>query len=403
MLNMESEGVTPPYMELAPVKFQLKLPEFHNDPNLKEQLMNGIKQGNMAPYYKEVCKDLGWTFDQKLYDDMTVALNKRMAELEKENETSGIDEEDQVGRVWLAKLEYLLSVGDQEAARALAMSKLEDKTTAKTHRIDAVFALFRIAYFHGCDIKGMSVAIEKATELIEGQGDWSSRNKLKAYEGVWSFSIRDYARAARLFVDVVPTFESYELAHFGTIIKYTVLSCMIALPRCELKKKLMQAGVTAQALHSQFTDLKEYFLSLYDGRYADFFGALANVETLMKKDPLLHPHYRHYVQEMRVRAYKQILQAYRSLSLDYMAQSFGVTPEFIEAEVAKLAATGRLQCKIDSVARSVVTSVHLSDEAMRLKDTSDLDMDRSMLYKSTVKGGDILLNRLKKLARVMDF
>uniref|UniRef100_A0A0A9XID1 26S proteasome non-ATPase regulatory subunit 6 n=1 Tax=Lygus hesperus TaxID=30085 RepID=A0A0A9XID1_LYGHE len=403
MLNMESEGVTPPYMELAPIKFQLKLPELRNDQNLKEQLMNGIKQGNMAPYYKEVCKDLGWTFDQKLYDEMTVALNNRMAELEKENETSGIDEEDQVGRVWLAKLEYLLSVGDQEAARALAMSKLEDKTTAKTHRIDAVFALFRIAYFHGCDIKGMSVAIEKATELIEGQGDWSSRNKLKAYEGVWSFSIRDYARAARLFVDVVPTFESYELAHFGTIIKYTVLSCMIALPRCELKKKLMQAGVTAQALHSQFTDLKEYFLSLYDGRYADFFGALANVETLMKKDPLLHPHYRHYVQEMRVRAYKQILQAYRSLSLDYMAQSFGVTPEFIEAEVAKLAATGRLQCKIDSVARSVVTSVHLSDEAMRLKDTSDLDMDRSMLYKSTVKGGDILLNRLKKLARVMDF
>lgn len=76
---------------------------------------------------------------------------------------------------------------------------------------------------------------------------------------------------------------------------------------------------------------------------------------------------------------------------------------YFSSQVAKLAATGRLQCKIDSVARSVVTSVHLSDEAMRLKDISDLDMDRSMLYKATVKGGDILLNRLKKLARVMDF
>lgn len=86
-----------------------------------------------------------------------------------------------------------------------------------------------------------------------------------------------------------------------------------------------------------------------------------------------------------------------------MAQSFGVTAEFIEREVSKLASSGRLQCKIDSVARTVVTSAHLSDEAMRIKDATDMDMDRSILYKTTVKRGDILLNRLKKLARVMDF
>ncbi|XP_014248171.1 26S proteasome non-ATPase regulatory subunit 6 isoform X2 [Cimex lectularius] len=400
---MEAEGVTPAYMELAQVKFALQLSEYQKDQALKDKLLNGIKQGNMAPYYKEVTKDLHWPFDNKLYNEMAAANTLRLAELEKEHENSVIDDEDQVSGLWQAKLDYLCSIGDKEGATALANGKLNDKTVPKTHRIDAVFALFRLSYFHGCDIKGMSSAIEKATELIEGQGDWSSRNKLKAYEGVWSFSIRDYTRAARLFVDVVPTFESYELADFGTIIRYTVLSCMIALPRCELKNKLMHAGVTAQALHSQYTHLKEYFLSLYDGRYADFLVSLAEIESWMKRDPLLHPHYRHYVQEMRLRAYKQILQAYRSLSLDYMAQSFGVTPEFIEKEVAKFAASGRLQCKIDSVARTVVTSVHLSDEAMRVKDVSDLDMDRSMLYKTTVKRGDILLNRLKKLARVMDF
>jgi 26S proteasome regulatory subunit N7 len=77
---------------------------------------------------------------------------------------------------------------------------------------------------------------------------------------------RDYSRAARLFVDVVPTFESYELADFGTIIRYTVLSCMIALPRCELKKKLMHHGVMAQALNSQYRDLRDFFISFYDGR-----------------------------------------------------------------------------------------------------------------------------------------
>lgn len=404
---MEVEGTTPAYMQLAHWRFALRLPEYRDDKELKEKLLNGIKQGNMAPYYKEVCADFGWPVDSALLEQMSAANAAHLAQLEKEHENNVMDEEDQsqLCGVWQSKLDYLCSIGDSDAASALANSKLQDKTVPKTHRIDAVFSLFRISFFHGCDIKGMGSAIEKATDLIEGisGGDWSARNKLKAYEGVWSLTIRDYNRAAQLFVDVVPTFESYELADFGTIIRYTVLACMIALPRCELRKKLMHHGVMAQALHSQYQDLREYFLSLYDGRYADFLVCLARIETEMKRDPLLHPHYRHYVQEMRLRAYKQILQAYRSLSLDYMAKSFGVTSEFIEREVARFAAAGRLQCKIDSVAGTVVTSSHINDEIMRSKEAPEASLDRNLLYQTSVKRGDILLNRLKKLARVMDF
>lgn len=66
-------------------------------------------------------------------------------------------------------------------------------------------------------------------------------------------------------------------------------------------------------------------------------------------------------------------------------------------QVAKFAATGRLQCKIDSVSGTVVTSAATSDPP------PDIELDRSLLYKATVRRGDILLNRLKKLARVMDF
>lgn len=250
----------------------------------------------------------------------------------------------------------------------------------------------------------MKSVIEKAADLIETSGgDWSARNKLKAYEGIWSLAVRDFTRAANLFVDVVPTFESYELASFGTIIRYTVYACMIALPRSELKKKLMHHGVMAQALNSEFKDLKEYFLSLYEGRYSDFFICLARVESDMKKDPLLHAHYRHYNQAMRLRAYKQILQAYRSLSLDYMAKSFGVTVDFIESEVARFAAAGRLQCKIDSVAGAVVTCHYTHSKSECQTEAPEATLVRGTLYQSTVKKGDILLNRLKKLARIIDF
>ena len=56
----------------------------------------------------------------------------------------------------------------------------------------------------------------------------------------------------------------------------------------------------------------------------------ATVEQEMKKDWLFAPHYRYYVREMRIQAYSQLLESYRSLTLGYMAEAFGVSNEFID-------------------------------------------------------------------------
>lgn len=56
----------------------------------------------------------------------------------------------------------------------------------------------------------------------------------------------------------------------------------------------------------------------------------ATVEQDMKKDWLFAPHYRYYVREMRIHAYSQLLESYRSLTLGYMAEAFGVSTEFID-------------------------------------------------------------------------
>ena len=50
----------------------------------------------------------------------------------------------------------------------------------------------------------------------------------------------------------------------------------------------------------------------------------------MKEDRFLSPHYRYYVREMRIHAYTQLLESYRSLTLDYMAKAFGVTTGFVD-------------------------------------------------------------------------
>lgn len=63
---------------------------------------------------------------------------------------------------------------------------------------------------------------------------------------------------------------------------------------------------------------------------ANFFHSLAWVEKELRHDRLLAPHYRYYVREMRILAYTQLLESYRSLTLQYMATAFGVSTEFID-------------------------------------------------------------------------
>lgn len=62
------------------------------------------------------------------------------------------------------RLEYLCSIGDQKEATALATSKYEDTSLTTNKRLEAIFALFRIAYFHGCNVKEMGKAIHKVIQ-----------------------------------------------------------------------------------------------------------------------------------------------------------------------------------------------------------------------------------------------
>jgi len=228
--------------------------------------------------------------------------------------------------------------------------------------------------------------IEKAKTLIDEGGDWDRRNRLKVYQGAYAMAVRDFKTSAEQFLDTVSTFTSYELMDYIDFVKYTVIVSMIALPRNELREKIILGAEIQEVLHSQPL-LKEFLMSLYECRYGDFFHTLATVERVLKEDRLLNAHYRYYVREMRVKAYTQLLESYSSLTLIYMAKSFGVTPEFVDRELHRFIAAGRLHCKIDKVAGVVETC---------------RPDNKNWQYQSTIKQGDHLLNRIQKLSRVIN-
>jgi len=88
-----------------------------------------------------------------------------------------------------------------------------------------------------------------------------------------------------------------------------------------------------------------------------------------------------------VLAYNQFLESYRSVSLAGMATSFGVSADFLDKELSGFIAAERLSCKIDKV--NLVVSSTRPDK-------------QSAQFHSAIKQGDLLLNRLQKLSRVIN-
>ncbi|XP_064605439.1 26S proteasome non-ATPase regulatory subunit 6-like [Liolophura sinensis] len=384
--NLEEEGLEKnPNLELAQWKFLLSSTKQKNDHSIKEKLLAAVKADNMAPFYEETCKELNWKVDSKLLKTMQETNTKELQRLDE-----AVDDaeknlgETEVRDAMLKKAEYLCRIGDKEGALT-QFRKTSEKTVTLGYRLDLVFHLIRMGLFY-MDHDLITRNLEKAQTLIDEGGDWDRRNRLKVYRGLYCMSIREFKKAASLFLDTVATFTSYELMDYHDFVSYTVLASMIAHDRPTLREKVVKGAEILEILHS-LPRMREFLFCMYDCHYDKFFKHLAWAEDTMKADRYLAPHYRYYVREMRILAYSQLLESYRSLTLQYMAEAFDVTVEFIDQELSRYIAAGRIHCKIDKVGGIVETNRPDS---------------KNWQYQATIKQGDILLNRIQKLSRVIN-
>ena len=127
--------------------------------------------------------------------------------------------------------------------------------------------------------------------------------------------------------------------------------------------------------------------ALYKSNYSLFFQSLAEVETAyLLPNPWLAPHARYYIREMRIKAYSQLLESYRSLTLERMCRSFGVSESYMDRDLSRFIASGRLACTIDKVSGVVMTNKLASQ-------------NKTVVYEQVVKQGDSLLSG--KLAQIL--
>ncbi|KDE02975.1 hypothetical protein MVLG_06509 [Microbotryum lychnidis-dioicae p1A1 Lamole] len=283
-----------------------------------------------------------------------------------------------------AKALYLARIGEKDLAVKAHLHAL-DKTAGKGSKIDLRLAIIRIGFFHG-DHNLIQDNIEKTRILVEEGGDWDRRNRLKAYEGLYLLSIRNFKKGGQLLLDTLSTFTATELIDYDDFVALCVLSGALMLERKDLKKKIIEAPEVIALIPTRPT-LKDYCESLWRCDYAAFFKALAIVEeSHLLPARLLSVHSRYYVREMRIKAYAQLLESYRSVTLASLSNAFGVSQDFIDADLARFISAGRLNCSIDRV-NSVVETNRPDGKNAR--------------YASVIKKGDLVLNSVQRLSRVI--
>ncbi|KAK6905196.1 26S proteasome regulatory subunit N7 [Kwoniella mangroviensis CBS 8886] len=376
----------------VPLPFpNLKVPTWHYQINhvdrLKEEastsFWKAVEEDEMAPYLQSVSSDR---------TDLISSLEKKNKEKLEEFEKKLKDAEENQGDSEISetlreKAMYLTRIGDKERSIPALENALE-KTAGLGARIDLVLAMVRIGLF-ASDTHLVTTNITRANDLIDSGGDWDRRNRLKVYRAIHHLSIRDFKEAADLLIDSLSTFTATELMEYEEFVALTVLAAGVGCDRKGIKSKVLSSS-EIKGVQSTITELYTMVESLYKSNYSQFFVSLAEVEQkYLLVNPLLIKHSRYYIREMRIKAYSQLLESYKSLTLEKMSNLFGVSENYLDKDLNKFISNGRLNCKIDKVDGIIVTSKDMHDQ------------NKSLVYDQVVKQGDILLSDIQKLHRVV--
>ncbi|KAF7134672.1 26S proteasome non-ATPase regulatory subunit 6 homolog [Rhododendron vialii] len=381
------EGSQQPQLILANKLFLLTHPDVADieKVRLRQEVLDSVIADDMSPLYETLASNSVLDLDQTVLASMRAKIDEQLKTLDEKiadaEENLG---ESEVREAHLAKSLFYIRIADKE--KALEQLKVtESKTVAVGQKMDLVFYTLQLGFFY-MDFDLISKSIEKAKKLFEEGGDWERKNRLKVYEGLYFMSTRNFKQATDLFLDSISTFTTYEIFPYDTFIFYTVLTSIISLDRVSLKQKVVDAPEILTVI-GKIPHLSEFLNSLYDCQYKSFFSAFAGLTEQIKLDRYLHPHFRYYMREVRTVVYSQFLESYKSVTIEAMAKAFGVTVEFIDLELSRFIAAGKLHCKIDKVAGVLETNRPDAKNA---------------LYQATIKQGDFLLNRIQKLSRVID-
>lgn len=258
-------------------------------------------------------------------------------------------------------------------------------TGGASRKMEILFEILLMS-FENEDHASIQKDIQQCHKLVEDGADWDKKNKLKIFEGVYCMMIRDFKKASDLFVNSIATFTAVEVMSFKDFVFYAVVLALLTQDRKTIKKEIVHCP-DILAVNRDIPHLKEFGESFYNCEYRAFFQHFIDICVQVKENKYLKDHAHYFTKEMKLVAYKQYLESYKSVTIENMANAFGVSADFIDRELSTYIYNGRLNCKIDKVSGVI---------------ESNRPNRKAELFQNTVKIGDALLNRVQKLARGLE-
>lgn len=192
--------------------------------------------------------------------------------------------------------------------------------------------------------------------------DWDRRNKYKVYKAVYSMMKTRFAEAAILFSEALPSFESPEIISYPRAVLYLMFCGLLTFDRKDINNRILECsevlssgevyGSADKERHGEWGEVLrglELARCLFDCNYCDFMGSLHAFCASVQDDVFVGRFVDFFCKEMKLRAYRQILESYQSMSLGVMAKTFGVDVGFVERDLSRLIVEGRMFCMIDRV------------------------------------------------------
>uniref|UniRef100_A0A6T6P515 PCI domain-containing protein n=1 Tax=Timspurckia oligopyrenoides TaxID=708627 RepID=A0A6T6P515_9RHOD len=374
-------------LRLAELRFRVGRESGDNE-RLKAELKQELESRLAVGWIDLACKELGWELSEselqkmkELQDQVDVKLKMFDDKIKDAEENLG---ESEVRDALQQKTEFLVQIGKHEMA-VESCKKTMSATVGVGQRLDLVMMMIRMGLAEK-NYEFTAKQLETAKDMVEKGGDWERRNRLRVYEATYLMAIRKLSESAALFQEALATFSASELYSYERFVQYTVLVCMPCVDRPTLKDKVSNAPEVL-AVILELPLLRQFVESLVKCDYKTYMNALPDVLQDVSADYYLAVHVNYLGRELRVTAYLQFLASYLSVTLSAMSRAFGVSEEFLDSEMTRFIAAGRLNCKIDKVSGIIETT---RPDA------------RNSIYQATIKQGDLLLNRIQKLSRVID-
>eukprot|EP01060_Flectonema_neradi_P002554 TRINITY_DN1160_c1_g2_i1.p1 TRINITY_DN1160_c1_g2~~TRINITY_DN1160_c1_g2_i1.p1 ORF type:complete len:404 (+),score=84.24 TRINITY_DN1160_c1_g2_i1:41-1252(+) len=359
---------------------------FADKESIQKEILSEIEEHNMAPYYQFLHESFMWPIDEAKMKKMKEANSAKLAELdEKIKDAEENYGETEVREIIIDKANYCARIGEKEMCLKFNKQALETGKVGLGPKLDLAFQRTRLGFAFN-DPALIQQGIDECHELLILEGDWERRNRLKVYEGVYLTTKRQFKKAAEILLESLCAFSSGELIEYKNFILYTSITAIVTLDRPMLKKKVLEASEVLQVF-PQLPHLKRFMSSLYDCKYDEFFSSLGEICQTMQQHVYTASHVNYFYREMRLLAFKQFLQSYRSVTLQSMAEAFAIPIDLLDDQLSVFIASGRLSAKVDKVSGSV--------------ETAQTD-SRSFQYQQFIKEGDLLLNRVQRLARVAE-